>query len=220
MNRKAVSHLRRVDPVMAGIIERVGPCRFRVSDGGTHFDAITRSIVYQQLSGSAAATIHSRLIALYDGAAPQPALLLATSDDALRGAGLSRQKISYLRDLAERAESGDIPLETIHELDDEAVIDALTRIRGVGRWTAQMFLMFRLGRLDVLPELDLGVRKAIQIAYRTRGLPTTERVHRIGKCWAPYRTIASWYLWASIDMKDALPVRRKSARRARSPRAK
>jgi 3-methyladenine DNA glycosylase/8-oxoguanine DNA glycosylase len=220
MNRKAVSHLRRVDPVMAGIIERVGPCRFRVSDGGTHFDAITRSIVYQQLSGSAAATIHSRLIALYDGAAPEPALLLAMSDDALRGAGLSRQKISYLRDLAERAESGDIPLETIHELDDEAVIDALTRIRGVGRWTAQMFLMFRLGRLDVLPELDLGVRKAIQIAYRTRGLPTTERVHRIGKCWAPYRTIASWYLWASIDMKDSLPVRRKAARRARSARAK
>ena len=220
MNRKAVSHLRRADPVMAGIIERVGPCRFRVSDGGTHFDAITRSIVYQQLSGSAAATIYSRLMALYDGAAPEPALLLAMSDDILRGAGLSRQKISYLRDLAERVQSGEVPLETIHELDDDAVIDALTRIKGVGRWTAQMFLMFRLGRPDVLPELDLGVRKAIQIAYRTRGLPTTERVHRIGKCWAPYRTIASWYLWASIDMKDSLPVQRKAARRVRSARRK
>lgn len=220
MNRKAVSHLRRADPVMAGIIERVGPCRFRVSDGGTHFDAITRSIVYQQLSGSAAATIYSRLMALYDGAAPEPALLLAMSDDILRGAGLSRQKISYLRDLAERVQSGEVPLETIHELDDDAVIDALTRIKGVGRWTAQMFLMFRLGRPDVLPELDLGVRKAIQVAYRTRGLPTTERVHRIGKCWAPYRTIASWYLWASIDMKDSLPVQRKAARRVRSARRK
>lgn len=220
MNRKAVSHLRRADPVMAGIIERVGPCRFRVSDGGTHFDAITRSIVYQQLSGSAAATIYSRLMALYDGAAPEPALLLAMSDDILRGAGLSRQKISYLRDLAERVQSGEVPLETIHELDDDAVIDALTRIKGVGRWTAQMFLMFRLGRPDVLPELDLGVRKAIQVAYRTRGLPTTERVHRIGKCWAPYRTIASWYLWASIDMKDSLPVQRKAARRVGSARRK
>lgn len=220
MNRKAVSHLRRADPVMAGIIERVGPCRFRVSEGGTHFDAITRSIVYQQLSGSAAATIHSRLMALFDGAPPEPSLFLAMSDDALRGAGLSRQKISYLRDLAERVESGEIPLETIHELDDEAVIDALTRIKGVGRWTAQMFLMFRLGRPDVLPELDLGVRKAIRIAYRTRGLPTTERVHRIGKCWAPYRTIASWYLWASIDMKDSLPVERKAARRVRAARRK
>lgn len=220
MNRKAVSHLRRVDPVMAGIIERVGPCRFRVNDGGTHFDAITRSIVYQQLSGSAAATIHSRLIALYEGATPDPALLLAMPDDLLRGAGLSRQKISYLRDLAERCGSGDIPLESIHELEDEAVIEALTRIKGVGRWTAQMFLMFRLGRPDVLPELDLGVRKAIQMAYRTRGLPTTERVQKIGKCWAPYRTIASWYLWASIDMKDSLPVQRKPAPRARSARAR
>jgi len=220
MNRKAVSHLRRVDPVMAGIIERVGPCRFRVSDGGSHFDAVTRSIVYQQLSGSAAATIHSRLIALYGDAAPAPALLLGIPDELLRGAGLSRQKISYLRDLAERVEAGDVPLDSIHELDDDAVIDALTRIKGVGRWTAQMFLMFRLGRPDVLPELDLGVRKAIQREYRTRGLPSTERVLKIGKRWAPYRTIASWYLWASMDMKEAKPVPRQSAPLARAARAK
>lgn len=220
MNRKAVSHLRRIDPVMAGVIERVGPCRFRVNDGGSHFEAVMRSIVYQQLSGKAAATIHSRLIALYGGAAPEPALLLAMPDEALRGAGLSRQKISYLRDLAERAESGEIPLDSIHELDDDAVIEALTRIKGVGRWTAQMFLMFRLGRPDVLPELDLGVRKAIQVAYRTRGLPSTERVHRIGRCWAPYRTIASWYLWASIDMKEKKPVPRQSAPLARAVRAR
>lgn len=198
---------------MARVIERVGPCRFRVDDGGTHFDAIARSIVYQQLSGSAAATIHSRLIALYEGANPEPSLLLAMPDELLRGAGLSRQKISYLRDLAERAASGEIPLAAIHEMDDDAVIDALTRIKGVGRWTAQMFLMFRLGRPDVLPELDLGVRKAIQLAYRTRKLPDAERVRRIGKCWGPYRTIASWYLWASIDMKDSLPVQRGAARK-------
>lgn len=220
MNRKAVSHLRRVDPVMAGVIERVGTCRFRVSDGGSHFDAVARSIVYQQLSGSAAATIHSRLIALYGDATPAPALLLAMPDELLRSAGLSRQKISYLRDLAERVESGDVPLDSIHDLDDDAVIEALTRIKGVGRWTAQMFLMFRLGRPDILPELDLGVRKAIQLAYRTRGLPSTERVHKIGKCWAPYRTIASWYLWESIDMKEKKPVPRQSAQLARTARAK
>ena len=196
---------------MAGVMERVGPCRFRVSDGGSHFDAVVRSIVYQQLSGSAAATIHGRLLALYGGTAPEPALLLATSDDLLRGVGLSRQKISYLRDLAARVESGDVPVQSLHELDDDAIIDALTRIKGVGRWTAQMFLMFRLGRPDVLPELDLGVRKAIQLAYRTRGLPSTERVHKIGKRWAPYRTIASWYLWASLDIKEAKPVPRQSA---------
>ncbi len=211
MNRKAVSHLRRADPIMAGVMERVGPCRFRVSDGGSHFDAVVRSIVYQQLSGSAAATIHGRLLALYAGATPEPALLLATSDDLLRGVGLSRQKISYLRDLAARVESGDVPVQSLHELDDDAIIEALTRIKGVGRWTAQMFLMFRLGRPDVLPELDLGVRKAIQLAYRTRGLPSTERVHKIGKRWAPYRTIASWYLWASLDMKETKPVPRQSA---------
>lgn len=211
MNRKAVSHLRRADPVLARVMERVGPCRYRVNDGGSHFDAVVRSIVYQQLSGSAASTIHSRLLALYGGLAPEPARLLATADDILRGVGLSRQKISYLRDLAMRVESEDVPLHSIHELDDDGVIESLTRIKGVGRWTAQMFLMFRLGRPDVLPELDLGVRKAIQLAYRTRGLPTTERVHKIGARWAPYRTIASWYLWASLDMKETKPVPRQSS---------
>ena len=120
-------------------------------------------------------------------------------DELLRGVGLSRQKVSYLRDLAARVEAGDVPLSSIQELDDDAVIEALTRVKGVGRWTAQMFLMFRLGRPDVLPELDLGVRKAIQLAYRTRALPSTERVHKIGKRWAPYRTTASWYLWRAVD---------------------
>lgn len=211
MNRKAVSHLRSADPVMARVIERVGPCRYRVNDGGSHFDAVVRSIVYQQLSGSAAATIHSRLLDLYGGSTPEPARLLETPDDVLRGVGLSRQKISYLRDLATRVVSEDVPMHSIHELDDEGVIAALTRVKGVGRWTAQMFLMFRLGRPDVLPELDLGVRKAIQLAYRTRALPSTERVHKIGARWAPYRTIASWYLWASLDIKEAKPVRRQSS---------
>lgn len=202
MNRKAVSHLRRVDPVMAGVIERVGTCRFRVSDGGSHFDAVARSIVYQQLSGSAAATIHSRLIALYGDATPAPALLLAMPDELLRSAGLSRQKISYLRDLAERVESGDVPLDSIHDLDDDAVIEALTRIKGVGRWTAQMFLMFRLERRDVLPELDLGIQNAIKRAYRKRKRPTPKDVRRIGAKWSPHSSVASWYLWRSLENGD------------------
>lgn len=196
---------------MAQVIERVGACRFRANDTGSHFDAVVRSIVYQQLSGSAASTIHSRLLALYGGVTPEPARLLATGDELLRGVGLSRQKISYMKDLAERVESGEVPVHTLHELEDAAVIEALTRVKGVGRWTAQMFLMFRLGRPNVLPELDLGIRKAIQLAYRTRKLPSHERVQKIGAPWAPYRSIACWYLWESLDMGLARAVPRQSS---------
>jgi DNA-3-methyladenine glycosylase II len=125
--------------------------------------------------------------------------LLATPDEVLRSVGLSRQKIAYMKDLARRVVQGDVPMHTLHELDDDGIIDALTRVKGVGRWTAQMFLMFRLGRPNVLPELDLGIRKAIQLAYRTRALPSVERVRRIAAPWAPYRTVACWYLWRTLD---------------------
>jgi DNA-3-methyladenine glycosylase II len=199
MTRKAVNHLKGADPVLARIIAHVGPCRFRANESGSHFDAVVRSIVYQQLSGSAASTIHTRLLSLYGGAPPAPDRLLATPDEVLRSVGLSRQKIAYMKDLARRVEEGDVPMHALHELDDEAIIHALTRVKGVGRWTAQMFLMFRLGRPDVLPELDLGIRKAIQLAYRTRTLPSVERVRRIGAPWAPYRTVACWYLWRSLE---------------------
>jgi len=210
-----VRHLKRADPVLARVIERVGPCRLAVQSSGTHLDHIVRAIVYQQLSGKAARTIHSRLLALFDTGAPSPRELIGLSDAALRGAGLSRQKIGYLRDLAQRAAGGDVPLDALDTLDDEAVIAALTRIKGVGRWTAHMFLIFRLGRLNVLPELDLGIRKAIQVAYRLRQLPDAERVHRIGQSWAPYASVASWYLWRSLD--GASPARRRKAKRAGTP---
>lgn len=199
MHRPAVTHLRQCDPVLAQVIERVGPCRFRPRADGTHFDAVLRSIVYQQLSGSAASTIHTRFLSLFGGTAPDPAQLLRTTDDVLRAAGLSRQKIGYMRDLAARVHGGTVPIHTLHDLTDDAIIAALTSVKGVGRWTAQMFLIFRLGRPDVLPESDLGIRKAIQRAYRTRGLPTTARVERVGAPWAPYRTVASWYLWRSLE---------------------
>ena len=199
MTRAAVAHLKRVDPVLREVIVRVGPCRFAPRAEGTHFDALVRAIVYQQLSGKAAATIHGRVRDHFGGRDPLPAELLATPDEPLRAAGLSRQKLGYLRSLAEHVEAGALPLDVIHTLDDEAVIQALVDVKGIGRWTAQMFLMFRLGRLDVLPELDLGVQKGIQLAYGRRTLPTPKQVLRIGAAWAPYRSVASWYLWRLLD---------------------
>jgi len=203
--RKAVAHLRKVDPVIARLIDTVGTCRLTLRDQGSHFDAIARSIVFQQLSGKAASTIHGRLEGLYGGRSPLPAELTVTSDEQLRGVGLSRGKSAYLKDLAARVVSGELPVETLHELSDEEVITALVRVKGIGRWTAQMFLMFRLGRPDVLPDLDLGIQKGIQKAYRLRKLPSPERVKKIGAKWAPHRTIASWYLWRLLDAPTPVP---------------
>ena len=201
MSRAGVAHLKRSDPVLRGVIERVGPYRLVPRAEGTHFDALARAILYQQLSGKAAATIHGRLRALYGDRDPTPAELLATPDERLRGAGVSRQKLGYLRSLAEHAATGALPLDTIHTLADDAVIDALVAVKGVGRWTAQMFLMFRLGRPDVLPELDLGVQKGIQLAYGLRSLPTPKQVLKRGAAWAPYRSVASWYMWRVLELE-------------------
>lgn len=201
MHDHAIAHLRR-DPVLARVMADVGPCRFAIRTDGSHFDHILRAIVYQQLSGRAAATIHARVVGLFEGKPSAKALLSAT-DDQLRSAGLSRQKIGYLRDLAQRVHAGDLPVDRLHELADDDVITALTRVKGIGRWTAHMFLMFRLGRPDVLPDLDLGIRKAIQLAYRLRRMPNSDRVLTIGAAWAPHRTIASWYLWRSLEQPAA-----------------
>ena len=189
---------------MAGIIARVGPCRYRVRDGGTHFEALTSSIIYQQVSGAAAASIQRKLQALFGDHMPRPEEIVASSDARLRSAGLSRQKIRYLRDLARHASEGIIPFDGLDALSDDEVIQHLTRVLGIGRWTAQMFLMFRLGRPDILPELDLGIRTAVKRAYRLRKPPDAKRLHRIGAPWAPYRTIASWYLWRSLGGDAAI----------------
>lgn len=196
---RAVTHLKRADPKLAVVIEQVGPCRFAPRPEGTHFEAVARAIVYQQLSGKAAATIHDRFTALFRNGTPEARELLALPEEALRSVGLSRQKTGYLRDLAHRAHTGAVPIETLHERSDEEIVAALTSITGVGRWTAQMFLIFRLGRPDVLPELDLGIQKAIRRAYRLRTHPDPKRVTTIGAAWAPYRSIAAWYLWRSLD---------------------
>ncbi|MBI2407286.1 MAG: DNA-3-methyladenine glycosylase 2 family protein [Gemmatimonadetes bacterium] len=197
---KALAHLRQADPVMATVIERVGPCQARAHMDGTHFGAVLRSIVYQQLSGKAAATIHGRVLDLYGGDEPSPRALLRTDDAVLRAAGLSGQKTRYVKDLATHATSRRFPINRLHELEDDEVIATLTQVKGVGRWTAQIFLMFRLGRPDVLPELDLGIQKGIQRAYALRRLPKPEQVLKRGRPWAPYRTIASWYLWRLLDL--------------------
>jgi DNA-3-methyladenine glycosylase II len=197
--RRALAHLRRTDERIARVIEKVGACQFTPRAEGTHFDALMRAIVYQQLSGKAAATILARVLALYGDRYPTAAELLNTADEQLRGAGLSRQKMSYLRDLAKHAENGTLPLDRLNELSDDEIIGALTAVKGIGRWSAQMFLIFRLGRPDVLAEGDLGIRKGLQRAYRMRKLPPPGKVQEIGARWSPYATYACWYLWRLLD---------------------
>ncbi len=193
-SRKAIAHLRR-DPAMARVIAKVGPFRATLREGGTHFHAILRAIVYQQLSGKAAATIHGRVEAVYGGRGPRPEELLATDDATLRAAGLSRQKLGYLRDLAAKAHL----VDDVDALSDDEIIARLTQVKGVGVWSAQMFLMFRLGRPDVIAAGDLGIQKAVQKAYRLRTRPTPTRVLAIGHKWRPYATTACWYLWRSLE---------------------
>jgi 3-methyladenine DNA glycosylase/8-oxoguanine DNA glycosylase len=200
--RASVRHLKRVDPVLARVIESVGPCRIQLRSGGTHFQALVRSIVFQQLSGKAAGTIHSRFAGLFSTGEPESTALLILTDEQMRGAGLSRQKIAYLRDLAEKVVSGELPLESVHRMDDDELIDHLVQVKGIGRWTAQMFLMFRLGRRNVLPELDLGIQNAIRRAYRKRKRPGPNEVRKIGAKWSPHCTVACWYLWRSLENGD------------------
>ena len=200
--RPAIAHLKRVDPVLGGLIARVGPCRMEQRRTGTHYDALVRAIVYQQLSGKAAGTIHRRFCELYPSKRPRAERVLATDETTLRGAGLSRQKIGYLRDLSARVADGSLPLAHLGRLADDAIIEHLVQVKGIGRWTVQMFLMFRLGRPDVLPELDLGVQNAIQRAYRLEKRPSPKDVLAIGEKWRPYTSIASWYLWRSLENGD------------------
>lgn len=184
---------------MAGIIRTVGAYRPRVRRGRSHFHDLVRSIVYQQLSGKAAGTIHARFVALFPRRHADPERLLQLSDETLRAAGLSRQKVGYLRDLALKVHTGAVPLDRVRHMGDDAIIEHLVQVRGVGRWTAQMFLMFRLGRPDVLPELDLGIQNAVQRAYGLRRRATPEDVRRIGAPWTPYSSYACWYLWRSLE---------------------
>ncbi|HET7631313.1 MAG TPA: hypothetical protein VFK16_03265 [Gemmatimonadaceae bacterium] len=200
--RRALAHLRRVDPVMAGIIRRVGPCRLRRRTGRSHFHDLARAIVFQQLSGRAATTILNRFCALFPHRHLEPGRLLELTDEQLRAAGLSRQKAACLRDLARKVLTGAVPLTRVRHMSDSAIIEHLVQVKGIGPWTAQMFLMFKLGRPDVLPELDLGIQNAIQRAYGKRRRVTPRDVQRVGAAWSPYATVACWYLWRSLELAD------------------
>jgi DNA-3-methyladenine glycosylase II len=200
--------LMRRDPILADIIKRHGACQLGAArDRFDHFAMLVRAIVFQQLSTKAATTIHTRLLALMADGQPSPAALSALTDEQFRSVGISRQKAGYLRDLSDKVATGVVPLAAVDTLDDEAVITALTQIKGIGRWTAEMFLIFRLQRLDVLPLGDLGIVNAMQKAYRLRKKPTSERMRKIGEVWRPYRSIASWYLWRSLDNEPVTTVK-------------
>ncbi len=201
----------RRDPVLSAIIKRHGACGLgAVRDRFDHFSMLVRAIVFQQLSTKAATTIHSRLMAHLPDGKPTAAALAAVTDDQLRAAGISRQKAGYLRDLCEKVGAGVVPLDHVDEMPDDEVIAALTRIKGIGRWTAEMFLIFRLQRPDVLPLGDLGIVNAIQKAYRLRKKPTPDRMRKLGEAWRPYRSVASWYLWRSLDNEARKKLRTKN----------
>jgi DNA-3-methyladenine glycosylase II len=195
---KARRVLARRDPVIRDLMRRHGPCGLASAQRTDPFRALLHAIIAQQLSTKAAATIEARVTALFDGR-PTAAAIAATPDDRLRAAGISPQKLRYIRDLCARTADGSLALDALGALPDEDVIAALTSVKGIGRWTAEMFLMFRLHRPDVLPVGDLGIVKAVQRAYKLRLVPTPVRLTRLGENWRPYRSVACWYLWASLD---------------------
>ena len=196
--RKAIQHLKLADPVLATIIEQVGPFRMTYTD--PVFGSLVRSIVYQQLSGTAAATIFGRLLAA-TGQPITPAAILQLSFDEMRSLGLSKQKATYIRDLAEKTAAEDVIFEQFSRMTNDQVISRLTAVKGIGIWTAQMFLMFSLRRPDVLPCGDLGIRNAVQKAYGLAEPATPAVVEEIGGRWRPYCSVASWYLWRSLEVR-------------------
>jgi DNA-3-methyladenine glycosylase II len=197
--RKAINHLKKSDPVMRAIIERVGP--FRMEFGEPTFHSLAEAIVYQQLNGKAAVTIFERFADAAGGNPLSPEGTLKLTEQQMRAVGLSKQKSSYLRDLAEKTKAGQLEFERLPDLPDDEVIEHLTQVKGIGVWTAQMFLMFSLRRPDVLPTGDYGVQVAIKKYYRKRKLPKPKDMEKIAKPWSPYRSIACWYLWRSLGIK-------------------
>jgi DNA-3-methyladenine glycosylase II len=209
--------LMRRDPVLGAVIKRIGPCGLAGRQRPDHLNALVGAIVSQQLSTKAAATIFGRFIALFPDAEPLSAAAIdRVGDDALRSVGFSGQKVSYLRDLCGRIADGRLQLQELDDLPDDVVIERLTAVKGFGRWTAEMFLMFRLHRPDVLPVADLGIVKAVQQLYGLRKPPKAERILAIGEVWRPYRSVASWYLWQTLHARTA-PARKpgRAVRRVR-----
>lgn len=205
MSKKARAELAAADPTMATLIERIGTIdlatrlkRRKEERPADAYGALLRAIVGQQLSTKAARTIYLRVLDLFDGTTPTPEQLLEASEADLRGAGLSGRKTEYIRDLASHVLSGELELDRLDQLSDEEVIEEIVAVRGLGQWTAEMFLMFHLERPDVLSGGDLGIRKAVQIEYGLEEMPAPQRVIEIGEAWRPHRSLASLYLWESL----------------------
>lgn len=210
----ALEHLCTVDEKLAALIERAGPFTLRLDPSPSPFESLLESILYQQLHGKAAATIHRR-VREYFGGDPTPQLLLDTPDDPLRAAGVSGNKIKALRDLAARTLDGTVPAHNaIRKMSDAEIVERLTQVRGIGTWTVEMLLIFRMGRSDIFPVTDYGVRKGFALTFqrvpKTRplaaeDLPKPEVMHKRGKRWAPYRSVASWYMWRACDLAKGTP---------------
>jgi len=196
--RKAINHLKKCDPVLRGIIERVGP--FRMAYGEPQFASLAEAIVYQQLNGKAAETIFKRFAALA-GDPLTPEGIRKLSDAQFRGVGLSKQKSAYLKDLAQKTAAGVLDFSRLPKLPDAEVIEHLTQVKGIGVWTAHMFLIFSLRRPNVLPTGDYGVQMALKRHYRKRKLPKPRDMEKIARAWEPYRSVACWYMWRSLDIK-------------------
>jgi DNA-3-methyladenine glycosylase II len=201
---RGMRHLKKNDPALANVIDRLGPYEFRLDDD--QYEALVGSIIFQQLAGAAARAILNRFKQIYHGKIPRPRQYLNTEEKHLRASGLSPQKIRYIRDLSERIENGVLDLKQLSRLPSDEVVKELDEVKGIGRWTAEMFLIFVLGRTDVLPVDDLGLRKAVQKTYRLRKLPTKEKFEQLSKNWHPYCSIATLYLWRSHE-KPQDPVK-------------
>ncbi len=198
----AVRKLASKDPILGKLMKKVGPCILELKPIDSPFHALAESIAYQQLTGKAAATIFGSVLALFGS--PKflcPHEVFAISDESLRSAGLSKSKLASMKDLASKAIEGLVPEgKVLHKMDDDEIIECLTTIRGIGNWTVEMMLIFRLGRPDILPIHDYGVRKGFALTYGYDALPKPKELAEYGECWRPYRTIASWYLWRSLDL--------------------
>ncbi len=210
-------HLSKNDPVMARIIAEVGPVK--ITPRPERFQALARAIIFQQLAGAAATAIYNRFVALYsEDGFPKPAQVIATSIERLRSAGLSEKKALYIRDLAGHIRDGTLNFHRFPQMNDDEIIADLTRVKGIGRWTAEMFLMFNLGRPDVMPADDLGVQNAVKKAYRMRERPKRKRLMKLAERWRPYRSAAAWYLWQSTN--TLLPTTPSQSKPSATRRAK
>lgn len=205
MHEDAMEHLARIDRVMARLIREAGPCGLKPEPRRTPFQSLVRAVAHQQLNGKAAATILGRFQALFPGRRfPRPEDVASVEDEALRGVGLSRAKVAAIRDITAKVMSGEIPgPRLIRRMPDDEVVERLTSARGVGRWTVEMLLMFQLGRPDVLPADDFGVRAGFRIAYGREEMPRPRELLEFGERWRPHRTVAAWYLWRAVDMDRA-----------------